>query len=229
VNKKLAIVGAEPRTRDNAPYDNPDYDIWAISNWANAPWMKRCTAVIEIHKPSLYMNHPLDPGYWEFLQATDTPVYMQTADDRISNAVVYPLEDVLDVLADLGNLKINGRDPQTLNSSIVYAIGLAILQGYEVINIYGVEMANSSEYRSQQPMFTFWVGFAAGRGIDLNINCTEGLFIQPLYGYEDMMNTEKLHKLMDGMKQQLEDKTKEKHMIEGALMLARQLLDQERN
>jgi len=219
---KLAIVGAEPRTRGNAPYDDSSYDIWAVSNWANAEWMKRCTAVIEVHKSEVYTNHSYDPNYWSFLQETELPVYMQTKDKLIKNSIEYPLEDIL---GELGVLKINGRAPQMLNSSISYAIGLAIWLGYGEIDIYGVEMTNSSEYRSQQPAFTFWVGFAAGLGIDININCTEGLFIQPLYGYEDMLNTEKLHKLMDGMKQQLEDKEKEKNMIEGALMLARQLLD----
>lgn len=221
--KKLAIVGAEPLTRNNAPFNDEDYDIWAISNWANADWMLRCSAVIEVHKPKLYMNHPKDAEYWNWLQNTDIPVYMQDIDSNVKASVKYPLDDVLDLV---GSLKIYDEEARPLNSSIAYAIGLALLQGYKEIDIYGVEMSNSSEYRSQQPMFTFWVGVAAGMGATININCTQALFVQPLYGYEDMMNNEKIHSYINGLKDQLESAKKQEYMIEGALQVCRQLLEE---
>ena len=219
---KLAIVGAEPQTRDNAPWDDSDYDIWAISNWAAAGWMKRCTAVVEVHKPELYRNHPKDPTYWTWLKNTRIPVYMQTVDDGVPASIEYPLREVLSMLP----IKVKGLSARPLNSSIAYAIGLAILQGYEEIDLYGIEMASSSEYRSQQPIFSFWVGFAAGRDIDLNINCTDKLFIQPLYGYEETMNNDKIHSYISGMKEQQAELLKQSNMLEGALALARQLVEE---
>lgn len=59
----------------------------------------------------------------------------------------------------------------------------------------------------------------------MNINCTQDLFMQPLYGYEDMLNNDKLHSYIGGLKDQLNDAKKQEYMIEGALQLARQLLD----
>ena len=219
---KLAIVGAEPRTRNNAPWNSKDYDIWAISNWAAADWMISCDAVIEIHKPQVYTNHPNDPAYWDWLQTSSVSVYMQNVDNRVPGSVEYPLDAVREMLS---RMNVNGNDVNVLNSSIAYALALAIHKGYKHIDIYGVEMSNSSEYRSQQPMFAFWVGFAAGHGVTVNINCTQDLFMQPLYGYEDMLNNDKLHSYIGGLKDQLNDAKKQEYMIEGALQLARQLLD----
>lgn len=219
---KLVIVGAEPRTRGNAPWEDSNCDIWTISNWANADWAKRVSAVVEIHKPELYKQHPLDDKYWDWLQNGSVPVYMQAVDPLVPSAQVYPLDDVLSMLK---KLKVNGKDARPLNSSIAFALSLGILMGYKEIDVFGVEMSNSSEYRSQQPIFAFWVGFAAGRGVKLNINCTQDLFIQPLYGYEDMLNNEKLHSYINGLKEQQAEVLRQNHMIEGALQLARQLLD----
>jgi hypothetical protein len=220
--KKVAIVGAEPLTRDDAPFDNHEYEIWAISNWANADWMKRCDQVIEIHKPEVYKDHPNDPSYWGWLQNTDIPVVMQSPDPDIKNSCYYPLGEIREMLSGFW---VKGKPAQALNSSIAYAIALAVLQNYSVIDVYGVEMSNSSEYRSQQPIFAFWIGFAAGKGIKLNVNCTQDLFVQPLYGYEDMMNNEKLHSYINGLKEQQDELKRQENMVEGALTLARQLLD----
>lgn len=220
--KKLAIVGAEPQTRDNAPWDDSSFDIWAISNWAAADWMKRCDAVIEIHKPELYQNHPKDPIYWNWLKTTKTPVYMQLWDENVPASIEYPLREVLAMLP----MKVKGLAARPLNSSIAFALGLAILKGYKDIDLYGIEMAASSEYRSQQPIFSFWVGFAAGRGVNLNINCTHKLFVQPLYGYEEMLNNDKIHSYINGMKEQQAELLKQSHMLEGALALARQLVEE---
>ena len=227
---KLAIVGAEPLTRDHAPWDDMSFDIWTISNWANAEWAKRVTASIEIHKPKLYNNHPLDPGYWEYLVNTDAPVLMQDHDGDVKSSLVYPLAQIKDLTS---KVIVKGQQAQILNSSITYCIALAILRGYKQIDVYGVEMSNSSEYRSQQSAFTFWVGFAAGRGIQLNINCTQALLVQPLYGYEDSMNNDKLHSYIEGIKEdqakieaQQAELLRQSNLMEGAMMLARQLLEE---
>ena len=220
--KKLAIVGAQERTRNNAPFDNPEYDIWVVSNWANAEWAKRVDAVIEVHNQGIYKNHPKDPAYWYWLQNNETAtVYMQYPDKSVPRSVEMPIEE-LQALTD--NLHVLGQSAQVINSSIAFALALAIHLGYEQIDIYGVEMAASSEYRSQQPIFAFWVGYAAGKGIKLNVNCTEGLFIQPLYGYESMYNNEELHNYLSGLKEQEAETMKQKFMIDGAMQIIRQLI-----
>ena len=180
MNKRLAIVGAHELSRDNAPWDDLSYEIWAISNYARADWMRRLDAVIEIHKPVLYQNHPADHEYWDWLQRTELPVYMLDPSDEIQNVRVYPLESIRHVL--LRNIYVHGKPVTNLGSSIDFAMALAIYMQYPVIDVYGVEMGIDSKYVTQRPGFAFWAGLAAGRGLTVNINCTDGLFPETIYG-----------------------------------------------
>jgi len=180
MNRKLAIVGAHDLTRDNAPWNDTGCEIWAISNYANAPWMKRCDAVIEIHKPIIYQHHPDDKTYWEFLQWTDKPVYMLDPHTAIKNVRRYPLEEIKAGL--LRHVFVHGKPVTNLGSSIDFALALAIYEQYQVIDVYGVEMGIDTKYVTQRPGFAFWVGLAAGHGLTVNINCTDGLFPETIYG-----------------------------------------------
>ena len=178
--KRVAIVGAHELTRDNAPWDDKDCDIWAISNYAHADWMKRVSAVVEIHKPVIYEMHPDDREYWAWLQETDLPVYMLDPSDKIKNAILYPLDEIKSSV--LSNTFVHGKPVTNLGSSIDFAIALAIYHHYPVIDVYGVEMGIDSKYVTQRPGFAYWAGMAAGRGITVNINCTDGLFPETIYG-----------------------------------------------
>ena len=177
---RLAIVGAHDLTRDNAPWDDMSCEIWAISNYARADWMRRCDAVIEIHKPVVYQHHPDDKKYWNFLKATDKPVYMLDMHEDVANVRRYPLEEIKTNL--LRHVFVHGKPITNLGSSIDFALALAIHQQYPVIDVYGVEMGIDTKYITQRPGFAFWVGLAAGRGITVNINCTDGLFPEAIYG-----------------------------------------------
>jgi len=180
--KKLVIVGAHKLTRDNAPYNDHECDIWGICHYGRAPWMLRCDALIEIHKPILYMHHPEDTGYWEWLQETVMPVYMLDPHPDIKNAEPYPLHAIEYNL--LGNVFVHGEPVMNLGSSIDFALALGIFFRYESIDVYGVEMGIDSKYVTQRPGFAFWAGLAAGLGIEVNINCTDGLFPNKIYGRE---------------------------------------------
>jgi hypothetical protein len=178
--KKVAIVGAHYETRDDAPYSDVEYEIWGISRYARAPWMLRCDAVIEIHKGPVYMFHPEDRHYWQWLQETDLPVYMLSGHTDIKNARPYPLQSMRREL--LSNIRVHGEPITNLGDSIDFALALAIYQEYDVIDIYGVEMGKDTKYVTQRPGFAFWTGLAAGRGITVNINCTSDLFKTHIYG-----------------------------------------------
>ena len=220
---KVAIVGSQELTRDNAPYDNPEYEIWSFSDWLLAPWLKRCDALFEIHLANVYMNHPRTPGYWTALQQTEIPVYMNpVAAPRVPNSILYPLDGVLGLVSSGYNM---GKQFKPLNSSVAYAIGLAILKEYEVIDVYGVELARPDErFARQSDLFAFWVGVAAGRGIQLNINCSSGLFHQPLYGSEDTTEISKIHAYIEAVQKQVGEAKKVQDMGEGALQALFSLL-----
>jgi len=173
--KKLAIVAAHRASRDNAPYQDNSYEIWAIAHHAVAPWMKRCTAVIDIHTAVLE-PHPRNPGYWKFMQETDIPIYMLIPDYRVKSAVLYPKQEIKDEL--LSNISHLGQPVEMFSSTVDYAMALGIYQGYKHIEIYGAEMNNTSggEYEYQRPGHLFWIGFAGGRGIRVEQQCISDMF-----------------------------------------------------
>jgi len=52
-------------------------------------------------------------------------------------------------------------------------MAVAILEGYDHIAIYGVDMhVDDDEYFWQRPCLETWIGFAKGRGIDVYIHPT---------------------------------------------------------
>jgi hypothetical protein len=216
----LAIVGAEAQTRENAPYDNLDYDIWSFADWLTADWLRRCDAILEVHAPAYYRNHPRTPGYWKALQETDTAVYMcPIADPKVPAAIEYPMDAVM---AMLGKSTNAGKKLKPFNCTLAYGLAFGILQEYEVIDVYGVELGG--EYSKQSGDFAFWAGFAAGRGITININCSEGMFSHPLYGVEDTTPISKLYKLMQETMQQRETAKETVAAANGALQVLQHLM-----
>lgn len=171
---KLAIVGSGQETRNNAPWNDKGYDVWVFNEAANQSWCKRWDACFQLHKPMIYTGpNTKDIKHWEWLQEKHgKPIYMQSLDSRVPDCVDYPLQDVI-TLAGMSYL----------SSTVCFALALAVLQGYEQIDLYGIEMS-FSEYQYQSECYRFWVGFAKGRGIKVNLYSGQHLFESPLYGYE---------------------------------------------
>lgn len=58
------------------------------------------------------------------------------------------------------------------NSTIAYVIAYAILQKVDRIRLYGFELwasSNANEYMYQRPCVEYWLAFALGRGIKVDI------------------------------------------------------------
>lgn len=172
--RKLAIAGSGGGTRHLAPFDDLDFDIWIFNEAATSEWCKRWDACFQLHKPEIYTGHNTkDPNHWHWLQQKrGKPIYMQEADPHVPDAVRYPLDDAL---------KLSGL--RYLTSTISYALALAYLQGYEQIDIYGVEMS-FSEYQYQAECYRFWIGFLKGAGVEVNLYSGQTMFEALLYGYE---------------------------------------------
>ena len=47
--KKLALVGMNVRTRANAPFDDPDFEIWTLNESYTGAWMKRYDVLFQLH------------------------------------------------------------------------------------------------------------------------------------------------------------------------------------
>lgn len=70
-------------------------------------------------------------------------------------------------------------------NTISYMIAYAIYTGVEDITIYGVDMNINEEYYQQRPSVLYWIGYARGKGIKVNVmnNIDKESF---LYGYQDL-------------------------------------------
>lgn len=83
----------------------------------------------------------------------------------------YPLEKIMDRFGS-----------RYFTNSISYMIALAIYRGYRIINIYGVDLEQTSEYTFERPSVAYWCGVAAGLGTTVNWPKINPFY---LYGYEE--------------------------------------------
>ncbi|MFA5150255.1 MAG: hypothetical protein WC433_05040 [Candidatus Omnitrophota bacterium] len=179
---KLAIVGSGPLTRNLAPYKDNNFDIWVFNEAPLNDWCERWDASFQLHKKEVYSGINFkNENYWQWLQEKhEKPVYMQDIDPLVPDSEKYPLDDVL----SLTGFRYVGM-------SMSYALALAILKGYEHIEIWGIELSYT-EYQFGADSWRFWVGFAQGRlGKDhVILHCGLNLFDNLLYGYEGGFNFE---------------------------------------
>lgn len=173
---KLAIVGSGPLTRSLAPYDDKSFDIWVFNEAPLNDWCKRWDASFQLHKEEVYSGvNTKNENYWQWLQEKhNKPVYMQEIDPRVPDSVKYPLNEAIELTGY-----------KYLGMSMSYAVALAILQGYEHIEVWGIELSYT-EYQFGADSWRFWIGYAQGKlGKDhVILHCGLNLFNNVLYGYE---------------------------------------------
>lgn len=228
---KVAIVGAQELTRDNAPWDDETFDIWLMNEWPMMNWCKRWTASIDVHWPTIFKNRKFDRNtdkkekmdYYEWLKKPHgKPIYMQEAFPEIPDAVKYPLKEINSTL--LSNIQYENEPIINFRTSVSYITALAIYLGYEQIDYYGIEL-QGVEYKGQMSNFNFWTGVAVGKGIKVNLHCSRGSFVAPLYGYQAFIKDSKTDQYYNAMLEQLEEKKREYNMLEGAFQLVKQMLE----
>lgn len=178
--KRLAIVGSHTATRANAPWEDPDYEIWVFNEAPQLSFCKRWDATFQLHKPEVYTspNNFVKKDHWAWLQKKHAgkKIYMQAADPRVPACARYPFEEICE--------KVPGAAFGWFTSSPSYALALALFLGYTEIDIYGVELSSNTEYSYQLNNWVFWVGVALGMGVQLALHSGEMHFTGRRYAYE---------------------------------------------
>lgn len=168
---KICVLGSHPATRDQAPFDLPDWEIWACSPH-NAPPHKvlpRVTRWYEVHPKAA--DPTREPAYLDYLQklCRSIPVYMMDRSDH--PAIQYPKEDMV---SRYGAFFID-------TSSIAYIMAHAIATieddrvasgpstRRDVIGIWGCMQASAGEYVFQLPGIQYYCQMAHDRGIDVAV------------------------------------------------------------
>jgi hypothetical protein len=179
--KKIAIIGCSDH-KEKAPWGDDTWEIWGVNNLfisLTPERMKNVGKWFEIHNIEKLPNGKFlrrkDPNfrgqdvnnYIADLAKLHCPVYMQKHWDEIPNSIIYPVQEVINIIK-------SDYFTNTISYEIAIAI-IGILQGqYDpTIGIWGVDMAvksdlmGNAEYSHQKPSCEFFLGLAAGMGINI--------------------------------------------------------------
>ena len=193
--KRVAIVGFAPSTRDKAPYNDPNWEIWTLNEFQSilpAGGANNITRWFEIHQRDTVLNSCRDASYMEKLKASTIPIMMCEKYDDIPMSVAYPLDDIIKAL-----------ETDYFTNSISYMIAYAIYTGYEEIAIYGVDMAQDEEYAKERPSVEYFVGYARAKGIPVYIPPESDICKVPYYyGFQEQ-SASKIVKTIDPKKNDL--------------------------
>jgi len=192
---RVIIVGFAG-SRDHVPFDDKGAEVWGLNElWQPGIWPEAMRATLrwdrwfEIH--DVLEREPPSPRtdqHLPWLRACGIPIYMQRRAEPIPWSVELPIDELLERF-HVGDTR-SGMEPRKRRNSyftnqVSFMIALAIFMEYREIWVYGVDMAQQTEYAHQRPSCEYYLGWAAGAGIKLRIpNDSDLLKATHLYGYE---------------------------------------------
>lgn len=221
--KQIAIVGKAPSSCMEAPFKDPSWEIWALSDLYKM--LPKWDRYFELHNPKPRLKKWGD--YWKWLQKEHKnedgslkPIYMQKQYREVPNSTPYPKDEIV------------GRFGSYFTNSISYMIALAIHEGATHLHLYGVDMAQQavsvkSEYAHQRPSCEYFLGLATGMGIDVAVHAKSDLLKNwKLYAFESdpdafqvklMARKQELDAQMAECTKVINEKTLRQHVLAGAL------------
>lgn len=187
----LAIVGFSETTRGDAPYGDPNAEIWICNRLGLQEGITRWDRHFDPHPLDWsQINHKPEDwrtySEWLVQDFGEGLVYLPKIDPEtlvVPSAVIFPKEEVI---AGVGDRKY-------FASAIGWQLGLALLlhQMYgspKRIELYGIDLRGQQEYEYQRPNAEWLLGIAQGRGIEIYLPDESALLNQdgrePLYGVE---------------------------------------------
>src|SRR5262249_37682263 len=141
--------------------------------------IRRVSRVFELHDWSVIQAE--DGGtHVPTLAKLTMPVYMQVRRPEVPTSVAYPLEAMCSAFA------LPHTPKAYFTNTISYMLALAIDEDFTEIQLFGVDMAQDSEYASQRPSCEFFLAIAGGRGVRVVPHpASDILKTTHLYGFEE--------------------------------------------
>lgn len=158
--RKVAIVAFSPRSREEAPFDDPSFEIWGMNNLHSVLPGKRFTRWYEIH-PRDYLsvnNKNLSTDHIAWLKAATIPVYMVQQFEEFPSSLDYPIDDIQDMMRE--QLGFSPSEDNYLHSTPAMALAHALLEGVDHVEIYGCDMVVDAEYGYQRANMEAWITLA---------------------------------------------------------------------
>jgi len=188
--KKVAILGTVPH-KLQAPFDNDEFEIWAIAHACLGDPLKRVDRIFEIHKWDEVVQWG-SPAAWEKL-FPNVPVYIREVRADVPHSIAFPFEEIAKKFQIFDD-----RAECLQTNSISWMVALAIDEGFDEIHVYGVNMSHSSEYGFQKPSCEYYLGLAKGMGKKIYVPRESDLCKSfYLYGLDEEKQTEMMIKFND--------------------------------
>lgn len=177
-NKRLAIVGFWEGNRNDAPFQDPTFDVWGLNHlW---PYIPRWDVFFDMHSPE-WSGKNLEPSVWKeqeqfFKTDHGKPLYMLQQYPDYPSSLKYPKEEIVTRF---------GRSYFT--NGIAYMLAMALhVDRFEEIQLWGIDMRHNEEYALQRPCTEYWIGKAEGMGIKVYIPPSAALCSADAdYGYDE--------------------------------------------
>lgn len=182
--KKVAMIGFTESVK-LAPWTDPSWEAGKGGEFWGLNFPERIERAqhrgraydrwFEMHLTSAWTNEA------ELMRRGDLPTYLIEKHPDIPKSITFPKDQVLE----------HFKRPYFTNS-FSWMLGLAIIEGFEEIHLYGVDMAivtedgSPSELEEQRPSIEWLLGWAMGLGIKVVLPTTSDLLKAfCLYGYEE--------------------------------------------
>lgn len=145
-----------------------DGNTWGVNNLCLRRPVELAFNMHDLHK---HKDHPLFNKTIDYVNEHKIPIVTQVKYDHIPTSIAFPIKEMPFVY---------------FTNSMDYMVAYAIYKKATEIDIYGVYMALNSEYVVQRPSFEYWIGYARGRGIKVNLCGPTNICSHPkgVYGYE---------------------------------------------
>lgn len=177
IRRKIAIVGFTISYED-APWGDPEWDVFPCNNLHTQVGPERtaqATGWFNLHDLSKLEDEKAGPGVYDpihakFLKEAHCPVLVLKPKPEWPTSIEFPRQEILDFWAEHG---IAGK--RYFTNSVSWMTAWAILRlkstgdGTGEIGLWGIDMAQGSEYAAQRPSCEYWLGIAEGLGIKVTI------------------------------------------------------------
>lgn len=193
--KTLVMVGTSPDSCGYTPwFEEGIDDFWGLNDAHVLPMMQmdRITGWFQLHHRWRWSRKTARRGaaHFDWLkEKRGYPIWMQRKYPDVPDSVSYPLKEVARefLFSKKWNEPLLGRGPgwqkKYFPCSFAYMLPLAYMEGYERVEMYGVELAQQVEYTMQRPGTEFWIGALIARGIQVYMPARQRIVGGTFYGY----------------------------------------------
>lgn len=184
----VCIIGFAPSWSE-APFNQYEtVDIWGINELYGYILQEKIETKFKIW----FETHDINKSpskqnkmHQQFLENCKIPLVTLQHWDKYPTSMPYPRDYVKGFFNKGFIMEDGGAGFSDYSNQISWLISLAICMGYEKILVYGVDMAQDSEYAFQRASCQFFLGYALGSGIQIKIPATSQLLKGGCdYGFE---------------------------------------------